>query len=197
MHGVRWQLVVAVVVLAVGAPLLAVGCSRGDDAPAPEVAVIGDSLTIGAQLGNFGVDDDWTIDAVTGRTTDEGVTAAKALDPAAFDQIVIALGTNDYEDTEAEYAERIDAMMAVLGSKVPVTWVNVDTGTPKLAGAADGVNAALDAAADRYPNLTIADWDGYVASRGDAGSLRAGDGVHYDMDGNRVRARWMEDQIRS
>jgi lysophospholipase L1-like esterase len=187
----------AVAVLVFGAPLLTAGCSSGAEAPSPEVAVIGDSLTVGAQLGNFGVNDDWSIDAVTGRTTDEGVTAAKALDPAAYDQIVIALGTNDYEDTEAEYAARIDAMMAVLGSKVPVTWVNVDTGTPKLAGAAAGVNAALDAAADRYPNLTVADWDAYVAGLDDPDSLRAGDGVHYDMDGNRVRARWMEDLIRS
>jgi lysophospholipase L1-like esterase len=180
----------------VAVALLASGCSKGDEEPAPMVAVIGDSLTVGAQLGNFGVNDDWTIDAVTGRTTEQGVGAAEELDIAGYDQIVVALGTNDYEDSAAEYATQIDDMMAVLGSEVPVTWVNVDAGTPKLAGAADGVNAALDAAADRYPNLTIADWSSYIASRDDEDDLRSGDEVHYSQDGNVVRAKWMDEQIR-
>jgi len=182
--------VAAAAVAAIG--LLAVtACSKDD--PGPKALVVGDSLTVGAEIGGLGRDDAITVEAEEGRTTEQGVAVAERSDVAGYEQVIVALGTNDYLDDEAEFAPKIDAMMAALGPEVPVTWVNVDTGTAKLAPAADGVNAALAAAAGRHGNLTIADWDAYVNSRDDADDLRAGDGVHDSSEGYRVRAEWMAD----
>lgn len=186
----------AVAVAAIGV-LAVTGCSKEDQAdPTPPTLVIGDSLTVGAEIGGLGSDDAITIEAVEGRTTEQGVSVASKADLAAYDQVIVALGTNDYTDLEPEFAAKIDAMMTALGPDVPVTWVNVDTGTTKLAPAADGVNAALTAAAARYDNLTIADWDGSINGREDAEDLRAGDGVHDSPEGYRVRAAWMADLAR-
>lgn len=171
------------------------GCSNDEG---PNVLVIGDSLTFGAQQRGLGEGPGtWTIDGVIGRTTSEGVEVADEADLADVDEVIVALGTNDYLDDEETYAARIDAMMAALGADVPVTWINVDTGTTKLAPAADGVNAALTAAADRFPNLEVADWSAYVASRDDEDELRGGDGVHYTSAGYDVRAEWTQDLVSS
>lgn len=165
------------------------GCSKEE--PGPTAFVLGDSLTVGAQIGGLGDDGSPVVDAEEGRTTEEGITVIEGADLAGFDQVIVALGTNDYADTATEYAPKIDQVMEAVGTELPVTWVNVDTGTPKLSPAADGVNAALAAAADRYPNLTIADWDAYLNGRDDADDLRAGDEVHDSTEGYRVRAEWM------
>lgn len=165
------------------------GCSKGD--PPPTTFVVGDSLTVGAEIGGLGSDGTMTVDAVVGRTTGQGVSVVEGVDLEPYEQVVVALGTNDYISSEAGFAADIDAMMAAIGSDIPVTWVNVDTGTAKLAPAEAGVNAALAAAADRYPNLTIADWNAYINGRDDADDLRAGDGVHDSSAGYRARAEWM------
>ena len=181
------------VLLAITAVAGLAGCGS-DGGSEADVLVIGDSLTVGAQLRNLGTGTsaNWTIDAVNGRTTAEGTEVAQAADPAAYDRVIVALGTNDYPDTEADYAAKIDDMMTALGTDVPVSWVNVDTGTDTLAEAETGVNAALTNATARHPNLAVADWSSYLNGRPDADSLRLGDGVHYQLDGYDVRARWME-----
>lgn len=177
----------AVAVVLVGVAVT--GCSK--DEPDPTAFVVGDSLTVGAEIGGLGADGTVEVDAEEGRTTEEAVTVLEGADLDGIEQVIVAVGTNDYLDTEAAYAAKVDEVMAVLGAEVPVTWVNVDTGTTKLAPAADGVNAALAAAADRFPNLTVADWDAYLAARDDQDELRAGDGVHDSAEGYRVRAEWM------
>lgn len=177
-----------------GGALMA-GCSSED--PAPTALVIGDSLTVGAEIGGLGDDGTVVVDAQEGRTTEAGARVAEQADLDRYEQVIVALGTNDASDTEAQYAAKIDDVMAVLGPDVRVTWVNVDSGTPKLAPAATGVNAALVAAVGRHENLTVADWDGFINGRDDADELRAGDQVHDSAEGYRVRARWMADLVRS
>jgi len=164
--------------------------------PTRRVLVIGDSLTLGAQQQDLGARKPWawTVDAREGRGTNEGVAVAKQLSISSFQQVVVALGTNDYLDTKAAYASRIDAMMAVL--PVPrVVWINVDAGTAKLAPAALGVNPALKAAPARYRKLAIGDWDAYLRSRTDPDQYRAADQVHYNAAGYALRARWMESLV--
>lgn len=185
---------VAAVVLVIGA-VAATGCSKDD--PKPTAIVIGDSLTVGAEIGGLGDDGSVHVDAREGRTTEAGTAVARGTDFSEYEQVIVALGTNDYTDSEVEFAAKIDRMMDALGSDVPVTWVNVDSGTDKLSPVIDGVNPALDAAADRYPNLTIADWDAYIAGRGDGDDLRAGDGVHDSPEGYRVRATWIQELVGS
>ncbi len=186
----RWMATAVAVGAAIGVLVMS-GCSEDD--PAPTAFVVGDSLTVGAEIGGLGDDAGLEVDALTGRTTTEGVAVAEATDLEPYEEVIVALGTNDYLDSEAEFAPKIDQMMAILGDDVPVTWVNVDTGTPKLSPAADGVNAALAAAAERHPNLTVADWDAYINGRADADDLRAGDEVHDSTEGYRVRAEWMRE----
>ncbi|WP_426572274.1 hypothetical protein [Aquihabitans sp. McL0605] len=169
-------------------------CSHDDG---PKVLVIGDSLTFGCQLQGLGKHGPgtWTIDAVIGRRTEAGILAATEHHPEGFDQVIIALGTNDYYLSEQAFSGRIDKMMEVIGPDVPVTWVNVDTGTTHLAPATEGVNPALAAAPGRHPSLKVADWDAFINARADVDSLRAGDGIHYNTDGYDVRTQWMESLV--
>jgi hypothetical protein len=183
--------VAVIAALAMGV-LVTSGCSKDDASSTPPTLVIGDSLTVGAEIGGLGRGDGITVDAEQGRTTAEGTAIATDTDLGGYGRVIVALGTNDSTDTAEEFEPKVDAMMAVLGDEVPVAWVNVDTGTDKLAPAAEGVNAALAAAAKRYDNLTIADWDGYINGRDDADDLRVGDGVHDSSEGYRVRAGWMQ-----
>lgn len=172
--------------------VLMAGCTP--DAGSPRVLLIGDSLSVGAlNSGGLGATDEasWTVDAVVGRGTNAGVSAARGYDLRSFDVVVVALGTNDFMDDKATYSARIENMMTVLGTK-PVVWVNVDAGTPQLYSAAFGVNPAIAAAPARHRSLRAADWSSYVGGRADLATLRAGDGVHYTTAGYRVRARWME-----
>lgn len=185
-----WVAVFAAVAIGL---LVTSGCAKDEGSSTPPTWVLGDSLTVGAEIGGLGDDDAITVEAKEGRTTEQGTAIASDADLGRYEQVIVALGTNDYLDTEAEFAPKIDAMMAAVGSDVPVTWVNVDTGTTKLAPAAEGVNAALAAAASRYDNLTIADWDGYINGLDDPDALRVGDGVHDSSEGYRVRATWMTD----
>lgn len=123
----------AVVAMAMLAITGATGASCAPEVGTPRVLLIGDSLSVGARdAGALGADDaaGWTVDAVTNRGTNAGVTAARSHDLRNFDVIVVALGTNDYGDTKTAYAARINNMMAVLGTTKPVIWVNVDAGTP-------------------------------------------------------------------
>lgn len=160
----------------------------------PRVLLIGDSLSVGARdSGGLGATDpaSWTVNAVVGRGTNAGITAARSYDLRSFDVVVVALGTNDYLDDKTTYSARIANMMTVLGTK-PVVWVNVDAGAARLHPAAFGVNPAIAAAPARHRTLRAADWSSYVGSRADLATLRASDGIHYTTAGYRVRARWME-----
>ncbi|WP_421119417.1 GDSL-type esterase/lipase family protein [Aquihabitans daechungensis] len=192
MRALRWRVAVggAILVLVV---VTGSACAQDD---APTVVVIGDSLTVGAEM--MGLDEGtWMVDAEEGRTTAEAIDVAEELDAPDFERVVVAVGTNDYEDSEAAYAAQIDEMMRALGPDVPVTWINVDAGTPAMASAGPGVNAALAAAPQRHDNLTVADWSAYIGGRSDRAELRADDGVHYTPAGYEIRAEWMDGLLRS
>ncbi|MCU1497391.1 MAG: putative O-acetyltransferase [Acidimicrobiales bacterium] len=162
---------------------------RGDEA-ATDVFVIGDSIEVmagGKDLGKEG----WTVDAVSGRTTAQGIEVAEAHDLSDVPVVMVALGTNDYRADAESYGRLVDRMLEAIGPGPMVIWINIDTNTPALAGAKTGVNAALTAAAARHPNLRVADWDTYIRDVPDEGGLRAGDGIHYGLKGSQVRRDWM------
>lgn len=157
------------------------------------VLVVGDSLTVGAVKAGEGSDEPhWTTDAVSGRGTDAGVVAARWDDPHHYDLIIIELGTNDYRDTEEVYAARIDQMMAVIGKKRPVIWVDVDAYNPAIKAAAKGVNPAIRAAHDRYPNIRVGAWQQYAHHYAGFSKMRSSDGVHYTPAGFAVLAAFTE-----
>ena len=144
--------------------------------PAKRVLVIGDSLTVGAVSAGLGDGHPWrwTVSAESGRGTNRGIAIARDRDIGAYDLVIVALGTNDYLDSKAAYATRIDNMMAA------------------LAPAALGVNPALAAAPARHPTLTVAGWNDHVRGVANMAAYRAGDEIHYNAAGYDLRARWME-----
>ncbi len=153
------------------------------------VLLMGDSIAAmasGPEFARAG----WAFNAFPGRTTPEGTKVARKENASTREVVIVALGTNDYRDTAAAYGRKIDQMMDVIGPGPRVIWVNVDAHTTKLDNAAKGVNPALTAAAGRYQNLQIADWNAYVQTVEGTPGLRAGDGIHYDLKGSELRRTW-------
>ena len=194
----RWWLVgaLAAVLAVLVSALVVLVVARPDQAPDPVpksvqlrgVMLIGDSIA--AMAGGPENKAAWTFNAYPGRTTPEGTEIARQLHASTHAVVIVALGTNDYRDTADEYGRKIDKMMAVIGAGPRVIWVNVDAQTTRLAKARTGVNVALAAAAGRYPNLEIADWNAFVQTVEGTPGLRAGDGIHYDLKGSELRRAW-------
>lgn len=169
-----------------GALFVVAGPSEGDHRG---VLLIGDSITVmagGSEFERAG----WTFNAYPGRTTPQGTELAQNLNASTREVVIVALGTNDYRDTADAYSVKIDKMMDVIGPGPRVIWVNVDATTNQLASAGPGVNTALAAATDRYPNLRVADWNTYVQTVEGTPGLRSGDGIHYDLKGSELRRAW-------
>jgi hypothetical protein len=109
---------------------------------------------------------------------------------------VFAMGTTDAANSGAgstyDATNRIDRLMAVAGTD-PVLWVSVTTRVndgPWSNANMQFWNQALAAAATRYPNMRVFDWnalaqDGWFQS----------DGIHYSTAGSAVRARMIADAL--
>ena len=132
------------------------------------VFVIGDSVMQGASFVLADKMPDWSLlmDTKVGRFTREGVKVARGWkERGDIGQIaVVGLGNNftPGEDIRSE----IDDMMGVLSDTEHVIWFTAAEYRPAQAE----VNAALRAAAQRYPKLVLVDWDSwYEAHRGFTG----------------------------
>jgi hypothetical protein len=111
---------------------------------------------------------------------------------------VFALGTTDAANVGAGSRvgpdDRIDRMMAVAGSD-PVLWVKVKTLLPSGAWSNENMqtfNRALDAAADRHPNLRTYDWPAAAQDQ-----WYDADGIHYTSEGFAARARLIAEATQS
>ena len=184
----RWW-VVGVLALALGVVVAGL-VGQLSDRGSPGIFVIGDSITVMAS-GPDPWPGGWEVDAVSGRTTPEGIAVAQAADLAGRSAVIVALGSNDHSDSAAAFGVKIDQMIEAIGPGPTVIWVNVDAQTSTLANAGPGVNAALTAATARHVNLRVADWNQYVQTLAGTPGLRAGDGVHYDSKGSSLRRAWM------
>ena len=109
---------------------------------------------------------------------------------------VLALGTTDAANVavggSVGLPERIDQMLAAIGDD-PILWVNVKTLEPTGAWSNEEMqdwNAALVAAAERYPNIEIYDWAGVVQD-----AWFQEDRIHYTSPGNVERARMIADAL--
>jgi hypothetical protein len=152
------------------------------DAIATELERDGWAPTIEAQGGS-------DIAAWEGRAAELAVTTQPAV-------AVVELGTNQRGD-EVQAAAHIDSVMRGLERVGTVLWLDVQEG--KTVGRraippdAAGINAALDAAQDRWPNLTVLDFDGFFADRDD---LHMPDGVHPNRRGQEAIARYLASALR-
>jgi hypothetical protein len=159
-----------------------------------KVAIVGDSLTEGVRTrlpplaASYGFD--VKIDAKQGRDVAAGLAPLTKLEPDR-DLVVVALGTNDARaDLTVEAAQtRIEQMLAVVGAKTPVLWVNIYRSDTKDASmAARRFDLALDAEAAVRPNLTVLDWSSYIQDRK---RLMGADGIHLTSAGYDDRAAWL------
>jgi hypothetical protein len=128
------------------------------------VSMFGDSVMLGAReelLAQF-AGQPVTVDAVEDRSLLGAISLFQAAGPSLGDVVVLDLGYNDASDP-AVFRGRIDDAMAALGGVRRVLWLNQHDWGPGRAG----MNAELAAAATRYPNLTVIDWNAEVSAHPD------------------------------
>jgi lysophospholipase L1-like esterase len=171
----RWFVAGFLALVAVTPGVARAGDERGD----PRVFVLGDSVVVGAQeaiaarLGTTG----WQVSQVAAESLHTynapGVIDANAA--AIGDTVVVGLGTNDGM-TPAQFAGWIDDVLETLRDVDRVYWINLR----QFAEWVPAANGELEAAADRWSNLEIIDWD--ERASGDP-SLVFGDGIHLTATG--------------
>ena len=133
----------------------------GAQTPPLRVSMVGDSVMLGArdqllaQFAGLPV----TVDAIEDRSLLGAIGMFQSAGPALGDVVVLDLGYNDSSDPTV-FRERIDGAMAALASVKHVIWLNQHEFRPDRAG----MNAELNAAASRYANLEVVDWNAEVAA---------------------------------
>jgi hypothetical protein len=154
-------LLLLLVVVTWGGPGVARAASPiASDAPL-RLRMFGDSVMLGARddlVAAFpGIDA--SVDAFENRSL-LGTTPVLVAHPELLgDVVVLDLGYNDMPDG-AVFQQRIDAMMLALVKVPRVVWLTQSVFQPARAI----MNDELRAAADRYPNLDVVDWDAQVAA---------------------------------
>lgn len=148
------------------------------------VAMIGDSITVGAEvalraaLERLDVDV-IAIDADSGRRMIASGAVASGLEAAARvarrepDLWAVALGTNDvgiYAGAE-EYRAAIDELLLAIPEEVPLLWVDIYVDV--AAEQSDEFNESLAEALDERGNTSVVEWSAVAADRG-----MLSDGIH-------------------
>ncbi len=129
--------------------------------PPLRVTMVGDSVMLGARdqlLAEF-AGMPVTVDASEDRSLLGAIGMFQSAGPALGDVVVLDLGYNDSGDP-AVFRERIDGAMGALAGVRHVIWLNQHEFRPDRAG----MNAELNAAASRYPNLEVVDWNAEVVA---------------------------------
>ena len=100
-----------------------------------------------------------SVDAVEDRSLLGAIGLFRTAGPALGDVVVLDLGYNDASDP-AVFRGRVDDAMTALAGVPRVIWLNQHDWGPGRSG----MNAELAAAASRYPNLDVVDWNAEVAA---------------------------------
>lgn len=152
-----------------------------------QVTAIGDSVMLASAPALLERLPGIAVDAAVSRSSWAGPGMLESLESsgALRRYVVIALGTNGPVDAGSlermiEIAGR-DRLVVLVNAYAPRDWI-------------DGVNADLAAAAQRYPNVVVADWAGAIGGRTD---LLAGDRIHPGSAGGEVFADVVADTIES
>ncbi|TQJ29719.1 acyltransferase family protein [Microbacterium sp. SLBN-146] len=150
-----------------------------------QVTAIGDSVMLASAPALLERLPGISVDAAVSRSSWAGPGMLESLDAAGALRryVVIALGTNGPVDAGSlermiEIAGR-DRLVVLVNAYAPRNWI-------------DGVNADLAAAAERHPNVVVADWAGAIGGQTD---LLAGDRIHPGSAGGRVFADLVADTI--
>ena len=160
--------------------------STASSSTAPEVVVVGDSLTVSTEAKLRDLIEPTglplRVDARSGRPTREGIGVLRGMDPKEGAIVVVALGTND-SNSFTKYSSYIDETMAIVGDASRVVWLTVNR--PKGLGE---INRALYAATGRYGNLRVADWLKVQQAHPE---YLADDEVHFNNKGTTARAAFI------
>ena len=154
------------------------------------VAIIGDSLTVGASPGlqAFLSDVNLRLDARVSRPTLEGVQAAASTRASSADVVVVALGSND-SCAVADCRRRVDAVLGAVGAKATVVWMPPATFRPNMAAMRTAINAAAKQSRGR---MGVLDWQPYLD---DHPEIKSSDGIHLNGEGYRLRAQVTADEV--
>lgn len=154
---------VAVLALVVASAALRAGAQTPGSSPL-RVSMFGDSVMLGARdqlLAQF-AGQPVTVDAVEDRSLLGAIGLFRQAGAGLGDVVVLDLGYNDSADPVV-FRGRIDDAMAALAGVRRVLWLNQHEWGPGRAG----MNAELVAAASRYPNLEVVDWNAEVVAHPD------------------------------
>lgn len=159
-------------------------------AGAATVAVIGDSLTVGASPGFqvFLSDVNLRLDARVSRPTLEGVQAAASTKASSAGVVVVALGSNDSCGV-SECRRRVDSVLAAIGPKPRIVWMPPATFRPNMAAMRSAISAAAKQSKGR---ITVLDWQPYLD---DNPQITTADGIHLTPEGYRLRAQVSADEV--
>lgn len=171
---------------------LATGVARAARAYPPEltdVAIVGDSLTVGAQpflpdaFSGIGSRIEFLM-ARNGIPTSLGLSYLRTAEIDLPPTVILALGTNDVNATDADVVGWLVAAREIIGPQRRLVWVNLDISNSEYSN--DEVfNRVLAQSVTRDPRILVLDWAAYAH---DNRIGHAVDGVHYDTDGYRQRA---------
>ena len=161
---------------------MSAGSGSASSASGNSLYIVGDSLTVGSapyiksRCKKKGID--VNIDALTGRSTQEG--ALRIDSGRSADVVVIALGTNDLGSPSAVQSAG-NKMMNAIGSSTTTYWINVKKKNSD--SSSREINKAIEKVAGNYSNLNVIDYFSQVND-----SYFAGDGVHLNSQGYKWRA---------
>ena len=174
-------------ILLLAAPASAEALSR-------RLLVNGDSLAVGTKPYLPQELRRWRVSQSTevSRHAFEGADAMRAYGRALPRVIHVSLGTNDDPRAVGPFRAAIREVMDVAGPRRCVVWTNIVR--PPVGGASySGYNHALAAESRRRSNLRVVNWARLVREHP---QWLAGDGVHVNAEGYRVRAEAIARSVR-
>jgi len=146
------------------------------------LTLVGDSLNVGTDPWLREELPRWDIDAhdQVGRTTAEGIEVLRERGGALAPVVVVSLGTNDLDGTEADFRELVEEAVEIVGPDRCLVWATVSRG-----GERSGFNEVLRDAASAHGNVRLVEWASLVAENPE---LLEFDLVHGTPDGYARRA---------
>jgi hypothetical protein len=175
-------------VLVAALALAALAVRRGDDGSSATtkgaVTLVGDSLNVGIEPYLANELPGWQIDAhdQVGRATREGVDELRARRGSLAPVVVVSLGTNDADGSEAEFRALVDDAIELVGPARCLVWATIVRNGEERAG----FDQVLRDASDAHSNVHLVEWASLVS---DDESLLALDRVHGTPEGYARRAK--------
>ncbi len=155
------------------------------------ISCIGDSVMLAAAEDLQTVLPSCTVDAEISRYVGGGIEAAQELKAKGRlgSVVVVALGTNGPIADGERYIEQTQALLALLGTKRQIFWVNIYA--PHLSWQ-DTNNAYIQKLATERKNVCVIDWHSLVASHPE---WLSEDGVHPNEEGTEHYAKLVRDTL--